>query len=352
MQIIIAIIIFGIIVFVHELGHFLAARMSGILVEEFAIGMGPKLFSYKKGDTVYSIRALPIGGFCQMLGEDSGVNDPRSFNNKSIFKRVIVIIAGAMMNFILAIVIFISIAYFFGFSVPVISGFINNSPAEASELEIGDQIISVNNRRIRVNESLSYSIFRSNGNEVEITYRRNGAIYSTNITPMYENGTYQIGIASTLFTGIFNTSTEFERANLFQSISNGFWKIGFFINLTIDGIVGLITATISIDELSGPIGVVSVIGDIYTETIERSILDVVINLANFAALLSVSIGAFNLFPIPALDGGRLIFLIIEAIRRKPITAEVEGKVHFAGFVLLMGLAVFVAFKDITKIFSS
>jgi regulator of sigma E protease len=361
MSIIISLVIFGIIVLVHEWGHFIAARKSGILVEEFAIGMGPKLFGVQKGDTLYTVRLLPIGGYCKMLGEDGADDDPRAFNNKPIYKRVLVVIAGAFMNFLLSIFIFGSINFFIlGVSLPIISSVVDGSAAAKSELAVGDEIIKINGSKIYTFYDLTYNVNKSNGNQIEIQYKRNGVKYTTNTTPQLVDDEYKIGIVATALRGAIdlpsnesqnandNSSNDLDKAGLFQSYANGFWEVTHWVKITIDGIAGLINKSISLDKISGPIGVVSFVGDIYNETKESALI-VIVSMAKFAAVLSVSIGAFNLLPIPALDGGRLIFLIIEAIRRKPITSEIEGKVHFVGFILLMGIAALVAFKDILKI---
>jgi regulator of sigma E protease len=350
LSILIGIIIFGIIVLVHEWGHFIVARMNGILVEEFAIGLGPKLFSTTKGDTMYSIRALPLGGYCKMLGEDSVNEDPRAFNSKKVSQRIAVVLAGAIMNFILAFIIFSSIALAIGYGTPIISGFSENSPAQNAGLQINDKIIKINNSKINIFEDLSIAISSSKGEPMQVTYKRDGITNTTTIKPFVdETNAPKIGITSIQKQGLLQSTGEFETIGLIESWQVGYYKLTFWIKVTINGIIDLFTFNISLDQMAGPIGVITVIDTIYDET-KINIMDVIINMANFAGLLSVSIGAFNLMPIPALDGGRLVFLIIEGIRRKPIPEELEGRVHFVGFVLLMGLALIVAYQDILKLF--
>jgi regulator of sigma E protease len=350
LSIIIGIFIFGLIVLVHEFGHFIVARFNGIFVEEFAIGMGPKLVSVNKNNTMYSIRLLPIGGYCKMLEEDEEGKEAMSFNSKKVSQRISVVLAGAIMNFILAIVIFIAIALTTGYRTTTIGNFTENSPAQMAGLQVGDQIVRINGSRVNIFEDLSMAINNSHGRPIEVTYRRNGVTNTTVIQPVADtSGNIRIGIMPKQLQGINGSAPGIENIGFFEAISAGYYQLLFWTRLTIGGIIDLFTFNIGIEQMAGPIGVVSFIGVIYEET-SANRMDFIINMFNFAALLSVSVGAFNLMPIPALDGGRLVFLTIEAIRKKPISEEVEGKVHLVGFIVLMGLAVVVAYQDILRLF--
>ena len=352
MSIIIGILVFALIVLVHEWGHFIVARMNGILVEEFAIGMGPKLFGVTKGDTLYTIRALPLGGYCKMLGEDKNETDPRAFNNKKVWQRMLVVVAGAFMNFVLAVFLFSSIALFSGYSTTTIIGFSENSPAQEAGLSVGDEIIKINNDKMHIFEDLSFAIASSNGEPIEVTYKHNNEVITTTITPYIdEYGSAKIGVIPEQEQGISQSNEGYKKIGFFEAIMVGWYKLVFWIKVTIDGIISLLTFNVAINQLAGPIGVVSAIGTIYDQTIKESIMEFIFYMANFAALLSLSVGAFNLMPFPALDGGRFVFLSIEGILRKPVPEEIEGRVHFIGFALLMLLALVVAIEDILRIIS-
>lgn len=351
MSVIIALIVFGMIVLVHEFGHFYAARKCGIFVEEFAIGMGPKLFGIKRGDTLYSIRILPLGGFCKMMGEDEGSSDQRAFNNKTVAQRIIVISAGVIMNFLLALVIFTALSMYNGFLVPVISEVSKGSPAMEAGLQEGDRITHINGTKVNIFEDLSVDIRGSNGKDIVLKFTRDGQKYEKTIVPtLNEEGSYVVGIGSTLKTGVFSPSIDgYEKATFLESVQNGFWKILFWIKQIILGLVKLFTLGLSKDDIAGPLGIVGAIGDTYNASVKEGAIIALLNMAQFTAILSANLGVFNLLPLPALDGGRLVFLIIEGIRRKPINPEKEGVVHLVGFVLLMALALFVTYNDIMKI---
>ena len=351
MSVIVALIVFGIIVLIHELGHFIAARKNGILVEEFAIGMGTKIFGIKKGDTLYSLRLLPLGGYCKMLGEDEGCGDDRAFNNKTVLQRVVVISAGVVMNFLLAFIIFTTLAMTNGITVTQLSFVAENSPAMEAGLQVGDKITHINGTKMNIYEDLSAYITESRGQNLLVRIDRNGQILEKEIIPrVNESGRYMIGIASDAKTGFLASPIEgFERAGLIETVQNGFWQILFWIKQTFLGIIKLFTFSLSLDELAGPIGIVNVIGETYEQTLAESLRTAIQTMVKFTAILSANLGVFNLLPLPALDGGRLVFLTLEGIRKKPIPPEKEGMIHFMGFVLLMALALVIAYNDLMKI---
>ena len=352
-SILIAILVFGLIVVIHELGHFIMARKFGVLVEEFAIGMGPILYSRQMGETLYSLRLFPVGGFCRMLGEDNASGDIRALNNKTLGQRAIILSFGAVMNIFLAFIIFLFLVSVVGFTTAEIKGVVPDTPIDKAGLTVGDRIINLNGTVINIFEDLSLELSLCNGQTMSMTYIRNNQQYKTNITP-YEAapGIYKLGFYPEGRTGVFAEEVEgFERASILESLSVPVYQIMFFIRATIVSIIKLITLQIPVDAIYGPIGIVTVIDQAYTESIQESGWYAFLNMINLCAFLSANLGVFNLLPVPALDGGRLIFVLFELIRRKPVPVEKEGLVHFIGFVLLMIFAVFIAYSDIMKLLS-
>ncbi len=350
MSILIALIIFTAIVVIHEYGHFIAARRNGIYVEEFAVGMGPKLFGIRKGETLYSVRLFPIGGFCKMMGEDSESNDSRAFGNKTVLQRIAVVCAGSIMNLCLALVLFTIIVLTAGYAVPIINDTLPDSPARTAGLVEGDRITKLNGASINIYEDLIFALSESKGRPINVTFVRDGQTYEKEVTPYKDaNGDYKLGFRPQAKTGVFSEAVDgYGKAPFFGSIANGFFRIIFYIKVTFLGFIRLITMKLSVSEMAGPIGVVSVIDNSYKEAISESIFVTVQTMANIAAILSANLGVINLMPLPALDGGRLAFLLFEGVRRKKINSDREGLVHLIGFVLLMLLAVVIAYNDIRK----
>ncbi len=355
MSIIIAFLVFETIILVHEIGHYVAAVKCGVLVEEFAIGMGPKLFGIKRGETLFSIRILPFGGFCKMLGDEGETKgNDRNLYAKPVLQRIIIISAGVIMNFILAFIIFTALTMVNGYVEPVVATVIEGSAAETVQLKEGDIIREINGSRINIYEDLSFALSENKGEPIELTISRDGQRIRKVLTPQKnEEGRYLIGFRCLGKAGIFGELPKdvegIKRASLISCLINGFWQILFWIKLTFTGIIKLLTFQLGTAEMSGPIGIVGEINRAYSATIVESISYTIQTMARFVAILSANLGVMNLLPLPALDGGRLIFLFIEGIRRKPIAPEKEGMIHFIGFVLLMVLAVFIAFNDVTKL---
>ena len=341
MGLILALLLFSFIVFFHELGHFLLARKNGIYVEEFCIGMGPILVKKKGKETTYSIRLLPIGGAC-MMGEDEVENlDEKSFNNKSVWARISVIAAGPVFNFILAFILSVIVVSWLGYDKPVIKSVLENSAAEEACLKEGDVIKEINGKNIHIFREISaYNQFHP-GEKMELTYERNGKEYTVSLkTRPDETGRYLIGI----------TQGQYKKANAFTALQYGFYEVKFWIDYTIESLKMLFTGVIGLDQLSGPVGIVDVVDEAYDTNIQYGISSVVLAFLNLSILLSANLGVMNLLPIPALDGGRLVFLFVEAIRGKRIPPEKEGLVHMAGLIALFGLMIFVMFNDLQRIF--
>ena len=355
MSILLTILIFGFIILIHEWGHFIVARKSGVFVEEFAIGMGTKLWGKEKNGTLYTIRLFPLGGYCKMKDEDSSSTDPDSFSNATMPKKFAIVFAGAFMNFILALIIFVGIAFFSGSATTTVNEVSKNSPAQQAGIQKGDIIYKVNDKRVSSFEDLTFKLARlpKDTKDINLSIKRDGKILNVNVVPKYDENSrrYLIGISPVLKNGLLSKPIENVDKNTFLgTIKDGFNNMIFTIKVTIIGVVDLFTGKIAFKELTGPIGITPVIDSQYETAMKVSLGATILTMLNIMALLSANIGVFNLLPIPALDGGRILFLAIEAIRGKPIPPEKEGVVHFVGFVLLMGFGVFVAFKDILNLF--
>lgn len=328
-----SIIIFLLVILIHEFGHFIVAKMNGVSVLEFSIGMGPKIFQKESNGTLYSLRLLPVGGYCQLEGEDEENDSPNSLNNQSPFVRLKVILAGAIMNFILAFILLILLMSVSRVSTEV-SGVLENSPAYSSGIQAGDKIVSINGQMLEDGEQVLDSIKKSKG-DLDIVLLRNEKSKNIKVTPRLENNNRKIGV---------NFQEEYNIKNF--NIIEGFKKgIATFLNLTgmLYKFLGmLITGKLGLGGVSGPVGVVKEIGNAAKTGVA--------NLIFLLAYININLGVFNLLPIPALDGGRAIFILIEMIFGKKISQEKEGYIHMVGLILLLGLIAIVTIKDVIKLF--
>ncbi|QQY80702.1 regulator of sigma E protease [Keratinibaculum paraultunense] len=330
LTIIAAIFVFLMVILFHEFGHFIVAKTVGIKVNEFSIGMGPKILQKTKGETKYTIRILPIGGYVSMEGEDEKSNDPRSFNNVSPLSRIAVVAAGAIMNFILAIIVFSIVSYSVGMPSTTVYKTLEGSPAEEVGILSGDQIISINGEKINSWDEISEEISKSNPEEyIDIVILRKGKTIKYNLKP-------EISEENRVIIGI---EPKFEKSFLL-AIKGGFQKTGYILKLMFEFIKMAFRGKVSTKDLSGPVGVIYTIG----ETAKYGIIE----LLYLLGFISVNLGFFNLLPIPALDGSRIVFLVVEMIRGKPIDPEKEGFIHFIGFVLLIALMIVVTYSDIIR----
>lgn len=342
MGIILAILVFGTIVFVHELGHFLLAKANGIRVDEFSIGMGPRLLSKVKGETRYSLKLFPIGGSCMMGEDDVDDMSEGSFNSKSVWARMAVVVAGAAFNFILAFVFAVIIVGYAGYDEPVISGTVEGYSAEAEGMRAGDRIVKMNGKKIHLWREVTYYNMFHQGETVDLVYERGGEKYEVTIVPKQdEDGNYLLGVLS---------PGEYTKANVLTAMQYGVYEVKFWICTTIESLKMLVTGGVGIDQLSGPVGIVDVVDETYQQSKSYGFLVVLMQMLNIGILLSANLGVMNLLPLPALDGGRLVFLIIEAIRGKRVPPDKEGIVHFVGMILLFALMIFVLFNDLKRIF--
>ncbi|MDU5069568.1 RIP metalloprotease RseP [Finegoldia magna] len=328
-----SIIIFLLVILIHEFGHFIVAKMNGVSVLEFSIGMGPKLFQKESNGTLYSLRLLPVGGYCQLEGEDEENDSPNSLNNQSPFVRLKVILAGAIMNFILAFILLILLMSVSRVSTEV-SGVLEDSPAYSSGIQTGDKIVSINGKNINDGEELLKNIKESQG-DLDIGVIRDSQSKNIKVTPRLENNVRKIGV---------NFQEEYDIKNF--SLIKGFKKgVITFLNLTgmLYKFLGmLITGQLGLGGVSGPVGVVKEIGN----AAKTGVADLIFLLA----YININLGVFNLLPIPALDGGRAIFILIEMIFGKKISQEKEGYIHMVGLILLLALIAVVTIKDVIKLF--
>lgn len=342
MKIIIALLIFSAIIIMHELGHFLLAKLNGITVTEFSLGMGPRLLSFEHGGTRYSWKLLPFGGSCMMVGEDGEEEGEGSFGSKSVWARISVIAAGPIFNFLLAFLLSLFIVGNIGYDPAVVLGVTDGYPAAEAGLEAGDLITKMNGKHIRLYRQFSnYAMFHE-GETVELEYERDGQRYVTTIEPVLTENGYKYGISGSV--------NYRQKTGVLDTLKYSVYEVYYWIDTTIQSLGMMLQGGVELDDMSGPVGVVEAIGDTYEESKSDGALYLWLNLFNVAILLTANLGVMNLLPIPALDGGRLVFLIIEAIRRKRIDPETEGKIHFAGLMLLLALMAVVMCNDIHKIF--
>lgn len=336
MTVLIAILMIGVLVIAHELGHFLAAKANGILVLEFAVGMGPLIFSRQFGETRYSLRLLPIGGFARMAGEEMDEEDKlvpadRRYDKKPLYARALVSIAGPLANFLIAILLFAVVFMFVGVpsSAPVVGSVEPGWPAAAADLAAGDRIVSIDGEAIASWQDVHTVISSRPGQDLNIVFERAGQQQTVRITPRNENDRPQIGIGPSI-----------ERFSFFGSIKMGWQETVWFTRQIIELLGNMITGKIPA-EGAGPIGLIIMTGQVAATGL--------VNLLTFASIISIQFGLFNLLPIPALDGSRLVFFLIEAVRGKPIDPEKENFVHFVGFMLLMAFMILVTFKDLQRL---
>lgn len=344
MKILIAIIMFSLIILFHELGHFLLAKKNKIRVNEFCLGLGPTIVGFTKGETKYSIKLLPFGGACMMEGEDGDSEDSGAFNNKSVWARMAVVAAGPFFNFVMAFIFALIVIGVAGFDRPVIVGVMDGYPAQEAGMQAGDTIVELNGKNIHLYREVSVYTFFHADETIDITYERDGEKHQCTITPHFdeESQRYMFGIYG---------NTMRERGNVFETVQYSFYEIKYWISTTVESLKMLVTGQVGVNDLSGPVGIVDNIGDVIEESESTGgMLNVVLTLLNYSIMLSANLGIMNLLPIPALDGGRLVFLVVEAIRGKKVNPEKEGFVHFVGLMLLLLLMVVVMFNDIRKLF--
>lgn len=325
--IIIAVLVFSAIVLIHEGGHFIAARLSGIKVVEFALGMGPKLFGVKRGDTLYAVRALPIGGLCLMLGEDEDNKDPAAFNSKPLINRIATVAAGPIINMLTAVIIYSLVIT--PVSEPVIGQVAAGLPAEKAGIVAGERLIAINDIKISKWEDIKPAVSQFEGKEITVTLDSKGTEKKVTLIPVKnpDNGDIVIGVSQSIRIGGF-------------SLNEGIKTTALVTKEMFNFLGQLFTGKANTEDVGGPISIIVYMN----EAAKTGYVSVLF----LTAVISLNLAILNLLPIPALDGGRLFFFFIEAIRRKPIEAEKEGLVHFVGLVALMALSIFMIYRDIIR----
>ncbi|MBQ4066716.1 MAG: site-2 protease family protein [Clostridia bacterium] len=340
LQIILAILLFGFLIFIHEGGHFLFARLFKVTVNEFAIGMGPKIFSKKskKSGITYSFRAFPIGGFVSMAGEDEESDDPNAFNKKPVWQRLIITVAGAATNIIVGGLVMAILVC----SAPnslggtTVAKFMDDAVSQEAGLQVGDRIVEVDGHNVHIADELMYTIMRLGIEPVDLTVIRDDeklVLEDVEFPPMSSEG---IAFGSNDFL------VYAEEPTLANLAKHSFFKTTYTVKMIWESLYDLVTGRFGVEAVSGPVGV--------TEALTEAADTGVYSFTYLAVVISINLGVMNLLPFPALDGGRILFLLIEAIRRKPLKMEVEAYINFAGLVLLMILMVLICIKDVIGLF--
>lgn len=332
------VLVFGILVFIHEFGHFITARLCGVGIKEFAIGMGPKIFSWrsKKYDTQYGLRILPIGGYVSMVGEEEDSDDESAFCNKSVWKRMLIILAGPAMNLILGFLLMTVIVFSQSALASTTIAQFNDDAVSNQKLQVGDVILAVDGTPVFTGNDAAYEIMNKGYEPIDIKVRRDGEkmlIEDVNFYSFEESG---------VSFGDYDFKFMAEERSFGNIVKHSFWRSVSTVKMIIDSIVSLVTGRYGIESISGPVGVAEVVGDAARTGI--------VTLLYIVTVLSINLGVFNLIPFPALDGGRLLFLIIEAIRKKPIKKEVESYINFIGISLLFAFMILVMGKDLINLF--
>lgn len=434
MSIVFAVIIFGLLVFIHEFGHFIIAKKNGVRVVEFSIGMGPTLFSFGKGETKYSLKLLPFGGACQMLNkelageEDTEMDMERSFESKSVWSRMAIIFAGPLFNFVLAFLLALVVIGYAGYDPAIVTYVEEGSAAEEAGLKKDDIILEYDGSDVDLGREiyLEQYINGISDKEIEIVYERDGKEYTTTLKPKYiekymmgiqylntpgapieisevvadgpcevagvkagdkiksingveipnieafdtyltenplsaetihivldRNGeTVEVDVTPTIglkgYDTGFGYNTARYEASALETIKYAFVEVKYQIETVFKSLGMLFTGQLGVNDFTGPVGIVDAIDNVYEGSQEDGAWYVFLNLANFTILLSANLGVMNLLPIPGLDGGRLVFLIIEAFRGKPV--KHEEYINVAGMLLIMLFACYILFKDIVNLF--
>lgn len=334
--------VFGLLVLVHEFGHFITAKKTGMRVDEFAIGFGPKIWSRQKGETVYSIRSIPLGGFNRIAGMEKGMDEDagdRAYWARPVWARMIVILAGSVMNFILPFLIFAGIFFFNGIQTPinepVLGQVMEGEAASQAGLKMGDKIISINGEPVDSWTNFVEKVQGEDGKVLSVEFVRDNETMTTSVVPKYDEQAKRalIGVTAPVQT---------QNVGFIDSIVLAFATVINIIYQMYSALVGMITGTVAA-ELSGPVGVAQM-------TSQAAHLGIV-PLLQFAALLSLNLGIINLLPIPALDGGHFVVLLVEALRGKPIEVKYVRVVQMAGIILLLSLMFFATAQDIGRLFS-
>ncbi len=323
-----AILMFCVLIFIHELGHFVAAKASGVKVNQFALGMGPALFKFQKGETEYSLRLLPIGGYCAMEGEDTESEDSRAFNNKPAWKKTIIVIAGSFMNLVLAVLLMTIVVYHIGTATTTVASLVKDSPAIEAGIMEGDKILKIDGKEIKEWNDVSAVVAGTTENQVDLVVERKGSEVALTSALVEQDGRKMIGISPTLEKSVSGALVNGPKAT---------WNM---TKSMYDILKQLFTGQVSTKELTGPVGIIYMVN----ETSKAGM----INFLYLMALISLNLAIINMLPLPALDGGRLLFIIVRKFTGRAITDEMEGKIQTVGLLLLFALMIYVTWNDILR----
>ena len=349
--VVIAVLIFGVLIATHELGHFATAKLLGVQVNEFAVGMGPALWKKEKGETLYSIRALPIGGYCAMEGEDEESDNPRAFGRASGWKKIVILCAGAFMNFLTGFVlILILFSQATGFVLPTIDGFLEGYGVEDSGLQPGDVVYSLDGHRIYNYNNLTFFLGRA-GDTLDFVVLRDGEKVRLDGVEMPLQARTDEEGKTTYLRGI-SVGREIIPATLGSKLLYSWYNSLDFVRTVWISLGDLVSGVVGLRDLSGPVGIVTTISQVGTQS--ETVGDAVYNILYLSALIAVNLAVMNLLPLPALDGGRIFFLFLNGLLfglfRRQIDPKYEGYVHMAGLALLLTLSLAVTFSDVGKLF--
>lgn len=325
------IFLLGFLIFIHEGGHFLAARLFKVKVEEFSIGFGPKIFTKKGKETVYSIACIPFGGYVKMTGETERSEEEGAFNKAKLWHRIFIVAAGAIVNIVFAVIVYFIISFAYNHNASTtIAKIIPEAKENISQIEIGDKILEVNNQKIRLKSDISKALRNYSEGEIPILVERNNEEIQITATPIKYGEIYILGIEV----------EEMNNPTLKERLYVAFWQTANFFNSIFESLKMLFTGKVGVDQMTGPIGISKIVVE------ENGIY----NFIQLLCLVSLSLGVTNLLPIPALDGGRILLLIIEGIRGEALKEEIELGIQSAGFLLLIMLSLYVSYQDILRIF--
>lgn len=335
--ILVAVIVFGVLIFVHEFGHFFVAKLCHVKVNEFAVGMGPTLLHFQKGETKYSLRALPIGGYTAMEGEDGENDDPRAFVNRPRWQRALILLAGGWMNILTGfIIILVLLIATNPLASTTVAQFTEGATSSNYGLQVGDKIVRIDSSPVHINIDIALGLMESDRGKVDLQVERAGKLVALKSVqfPMTDDGN-----GGKVMLRDFKVYIQPKSVGVV--ISQAFYWTIAMVKLVWVTILQMFTGRYSVKDLAGPVGTTVAMGQAATQSAST--------LFNVVAMIAVNLGVVNLFPLPALDGGRLLFVVIEAIRRKPVSRKYEGYVHLAGFALLMLLMLVVTFNDIVRL---
>ena len=349
MYILFAILIFGFLIFIHELGHFLTAKALDVQVNEFSICMGPAIVKKQKGETLYALRCIPVGGYCAMEGEDEASDNPRAFTSKVWWKRLIILAAGSFMNFLTGLVVLALIySCVAGFSTAKITGFYDGCPLQSEQgLQVGDELYQIDGRRVYIYSDVGTLLARNKTGKFDLVVKRDGELVRLDEFEMQQRY-YTVNGEQEYKYGLY---FGYEEKTVGMVLKNTWYTALDFARLVWMGLGDLVSGLLSVNDMTGPVGVVSAIAQ--TGQSAATTADGILNVLYLGAFIAINLAVMNMLPLPALDGGRAFLLLVNtaftAITKKKIPAKLEGYIHAAGMLLLLAFMAFITFKDIWKL---